>query len=43
MVEKKPRNRIYVHYGPICEILVSFSKFGLGSNDMLPTVFGGDL
>merc|ERR1712008_79243 len=37
------RNRIYVHSGSMDEILESLSKYGLGSKEMLPSVFGGDL
>jgi len=39
----KLRNRLYVHSGSMDDILGSLSKYGLGSKDMLPDVFGGDL
>jgi len=43
IVGPKLRNRIYVHSGSMDEILESLSIYGLGSKEMLPSVFGGDL
>lgn len=43
LVGPKLRNRIYEHSGSMDEILESLSRYGLGSKETLPAVFGGDL
>ena len=43
LVGPKLRNRFYVHSGWMDEILEGLSSYGLGSKEMLPSVFGGDL
>ena len=40
---KKLRHRFYDHSGSVDDILASLSRFGLGTSDMLPTKFGGQL
>jgi len=40
---KKLRSRLKVHSGSIDQTLKSLSKFGLGSKDTLPEMFGGNL
>lgn len=41
VVGKKLRNRFYMHYGSKDELLESLARFGLGSEDTLPVLFGG--
>ena len=43
IVGPKLRNRFYVHSGSEDEIFHSLSSFGLGTKEMLPTLFGGSL
>ncbi len=43
LIGPKVRNRIYVHSGSTDEILKRLSRFGLGSREMLPAIYGGDL
>ena len=43
LVGQKLKNRIYVHSGLEEDVLQSLSSFGLGTKEMLPTLFGGSL
>jgi len=43
VVGKKLRHRFYTHSGSTDEVLASLSRFGLGTKEMLPVMFGGNL
>jgi len=43
MVGKKLRHRFYTHSGSTDEVLQSLSRFGLGTKERLPVMFGGNL
>ena len=43
LVGKELRHRFYTHSGSVDNILKSLDKFRLGSSDLLPLTFGGDL
>ena len=43
IVGKKLRNRFYTHSGSTDELQESLSRFGLGTKEMLPEMFGGKL
>lgn len=40
---KKLRNRFYTHSGSVDDLLKSLGKFGLGTIDLLPEMFGGQM
>ena len=43
LVGKELRHRFYTHSGYVDNLLKSLEKFGLGSSDLLPIAFGGNL
>ena len=43
IVGEKLRNRFYTHSGSTDELQERLSKFGLGTKEMLPEMFGGKL
>ena len=43
LVGKELRHRFYTHSGSVDTLLASLNKFGLGSSDLLPIAFGGNL
>jgi hypothetical protein len=43
VVGKKLRHRFYTHSGSTDEVLESLSRFGLGTKERLPVMFGGNL
>ena len=43
LVGKELRHRFYTHSGSVDNVLETLDKFGLGSSDLLPIEFGGNL